>query len=110
MASKTLPLPRNIGFIETADSKYDIDEDLNNIIKIADRASRIRAIATLIRKINNNGGKYKYNKNNTRKDLLMGEIVKHDKHKISKKLREQAYKNSASANIFNVVHSIINRD
>lgn len=110
-ASKELPIPRGTKFIENNASKYNIDEDLDEILAIKhNKAKRLRLIGKLIKKINNNQYYYNYTNNNRAKKVLMDRIIKHSTYDIPDNLKNMAYKNVSSANIFNIVHSVINRD
>lgn len=112
-ASKTLPVPRGY-VLKGADEKYDISSELTDVIaaqKAEDKASEIRAYAKLITKIDAQQGKYWHNMegvDSARK--ILKKVQKHELYKIPYYLKEQAYKNVASANIFNNVHNIRNRD
>lgn len=110
-ASKQLPLPRGKKLIVVEGAEYSIESELNDIIS-STGAERIRKLANLIYKIDNNNGRYNYlaTSNVKQKERIIKQIQKHENYKVSYRQREQAYKNVASANIRNVVHNIRNRD
>ena len=110
-ASKTLPLPRGNKLIVVEGEQYSIENELNSILA-SSGPERLRKVANLIYKIDNNNGRYNYiaGTNADEKRRLIRQIQKHENYKVSYRQREQAYKNVASANIRNVVHNIRNRD
>lgn len=110
-ASKTLPLPRGNKLIVVEGEQYSIENELNSILA-SSGPERLRKVANLIYKIDNNNGRYNYiaGANADEKRRLIRQIQKHEDYKVSYRQREQAYKNVASANIRNVVHNIRNRD
>lgn len=110
-ASKTLPLPRGNKLIVVEGEQYSIENELNSILA-SSGPERLRKVANLIYKIDNNNGRYNYiaGANADEKRRLIRQIYKHEDYKVSYRQREQAYKNVASANIRNVVHNIRNRD
>lgn len=110
-ASKTLPLPRGNKLIVVEGEQYSIENELNSILA-SSGPERLRKVANLIYKIDNNNGRYNYiaGTNADEKRRLIRQIQKHEDYKVSYRQREQAYKNVASANIRNVVHNIRNRD
>ena len=110
-ASKTLPLPRGNKLIVVEGEQYSIEDELNSILA-SSGPERLRKVANLIYKIDNNNGRYNYiaGTNADEKRRLIRQIQKHEDYKVSYRQREQAYKNVASANIRNVVHNIRNRD
>lgn len=109
-ASKTLPIPRGVELVNNNESRYNVDQDLDSIIATSNKAARIRKIAQLIRKINNNNYNYNYDTTSKKKRNIMEEIKEHATYDIPQSHKNQAYKNVSSSNIFNIVHSIINRD
>lgn len=109
-ASKTLPIPRELGYKFSIGENFNIDKDLEIIINTKNKAEKIKLIGSLIRKINSNKGNYNYNKSDVTKAALVKKLRQHDTYKPKQELREQAYKNASSANIFNIVHDIRNRD
>lgn len=110
-ASKTLPLPRGNKLIVVEGEQYSIENELNSILS-SSGPERLRKMANLIYKIDNNNGRYNYivGENADQKQKIIEQIQKHENYKVSYRQREQAYKNVASANIRNVVHNIRNRD
>lgn len=110
-ASKTLPLPRGNKLTVVEGQQYSIENELNSILS-SSGPERLRKMANLIYKIDNNNGRYNYivGENADQKQKIIEQIQKHENYKVSYRQREQAYKNVASANIRNVVHNIRNRD
>lgn len=110
-ASKTLPLPRGNKLVVAEGAQYSIENELNSILS-SSGPERLRKMANLIYKIDNNNGRYNYavDENADQKKRIIEQIQKHENYKVSYRQREQAYKNVASANIRNVVHNIRNRD
>lgn len=110
-ASKTLPIPRNdLQMQQVIDRSFSIDNELQQIVLELDPAQRMRKLAKLIHKINDNNGKYSIQTTNPEFERIINQIKKHQQYKIPYSKREAAYKNVASANIFEIVHSIRNRD
>lgn len=105
-ASKTLPIPKGIKITK---GDYDVtalinDVDFNNL-----DAVNIRRLATLIRTVEQHPSiKYEGDQN------ILNDIIKklnaHEFAKIPQNLQEAAFKNVASANIYQVSHDIRNRD
>lgn len=108
-ASKKLPVPKKIKLKQSNNTKYNIDEQLNKIHKETDRATKIELIADLIFTLERNKGFYNCDDTEQNKKLIR-KIQKHENYKIGRDVKEMAYKNVASANIFNIVHGIRNRD
>lgn len=134
-ASKTLPTPKGYKLQQTNDEAYKVDKPLgdllNQITKLAKtkqqldndpgnvilkrerlrlRGEVIRAYAKLITKIDQQKGKYYITIKAPLVKEILSQIQKHENYKIPYSVRSQAYKNVASANIFNNVHNIRNRD
>lgn len=105
-ASKTLPIPKGIKITK---GDYDVtalinDVDFNNL-----DAVNIRRLATLIRTVEQHPSiKYEGDQN------ILNDVIKklnaHEFAKIPQNLQEAAFKNVASANIYQVSHDIRNRD
>lgn len=104
--SKTLPIPKGIKITK---GDYDVtalinDVDFNNL-----DAVNIRRLATLIRTVEQHPSiKYEGDQN------ILNDVIKklnaHEFAKIPQNLQEAAFKNVASANIYQVSHDIRNRD
>lgn len=116
-ASKTLPLPRRTVLKSSTNNIYDITAELSDIIIASEAnktASKIRAYAKLIRKIDQNQGNYWIDRSQLKNkdiiDSILHKVESHELYKIPYDAREAAYKNVASSNIYNVVHNIRNRD
>lgn len=109
--SKTLPMPRKLKLKSVEDSRYNIDVYLDSIIN-STGPNKLRNIVELVYKIDANNGKYNYSTdvNGSEKERIIKSIQKHQDYTVPYKWREQAFKNLASANIYNVVHNIRNRD
>ena len=58
-ASKTLPLPRGNKLVVAEGEQYSIENELNSILS-SSGPERLRKIADLIYKIDNNNGRYNY--------------------------------------------------
>ena len=111
-ASKFLPVPRGLKLLVSENPEHSIENELNQVINSRNSASRIKNLANLIYKIDNNKGRYNYltDSNAEEKERILKQIQYHENYKVTYNQREQAYKNVASANIRNVVHNIRNRD
>lgn len=116
-ASKTLPIPKGYRLV-AGDSKYNIDSELqaiNNAHNAKNKVAEIKAYAKLINKIDAQHGIYNHtwNSSDTTKliaEKILAKVQKHELYKAPEYLKEAMYKNVASANIFNNVHDIRNRD
>lgn len=109
-ASKTLPVPKGYTLTQTDNNNYSIDQEINEILNSKLLHNQIIAKAKLIRKIDSQKGFYHISYDSEEIQQLLQEIQQHENYVISKNLQEQAFKNVASANIYNVVHAIRNRD
>lgn len=58
-ASKTLPLPRGNKLVVAEGEQYSIENELNSILS-SSGPERLRKMANLIYKIDNNNGRYNY--------------------------------------------------
>ena len=58
-ASKTLPLPRSNKLVIAEGEQYSIENELNSILS-SSGPERLRKMANLIYKIDNNNGRYNY--------------------------------------------------
>jgi hypothetical protein len=103
-----LPKGTVLEFVENPE--VSIEDELADRVATVDKASKIRKIGKLITKIDKNLGKYSYTTNSKEYENIINKIKKHQKYKTNFKQREAAYKNVASANIYNIVHNIRNRD
>ena len=109
-ASKTLPIPRGFKLTVSANQEYSIDNELNLVLN-NNGAERIRYLANLIKKIDRNEGKYNYTLDNIEeKEKIIKLVQKHENYEIPSYLEEKAFKNLSSANIYQIVHDIRNRD
>ena len=114
--SKKLPIPRGFTLreLEGEISNIDISSELSTIINAKTRVNRIKAYVNLVKKLDSNQGKYtiKFRKALPADQVktILERLQKHENWKIPYALRTNAYKNVSSANIFNVVHNIRNRD
>lgn len=116
-ASKTLPIPKGYELV-AGDYKYNIDFELkaiNDAHNAKNKVAEIKAYAKLINKIDAQHGIYNHNWNGDNATKLIAQrildrVQKHELYKAPEYLKEAMYKNVASANIFNNVHDIRNRD
>lgn len=109
-ASKTLPLPRGYQLTLIDDVNYSIDQEITEILNEPLLHNQIKYKANLIRKIDSQKGFYYISTDSEEIQQLLQEIQQHEDYKINKNLQAGAFKNVASANIYNVVHAIRNRD
>lgn len=105
-ASKTLPIPKGIKITK---GDYDVtalinDVDFNNL-----DAVNIRRLATLIRTVEQHPS-IKYEGDQNVLSDVINKLNAHEFSKIPQNLQEAAFKNVASANIYQVSHDIRNRD
>lgn len=105
-ASKTLPIPKGIKITK---GDYDVtalinDVDFNNL-----DAVNIKRLATLIRTAEQHPG-IKYEGDQNILNDVINKLNAHEFSKIPQNLQEAAFKNVASANIYQVSHDIRNRD
>ena len=116
-ASKTLPIPKGYELV-AGDSKYNINFELkaiNDAHNAKNKVAEIKAYAELINKIDAQHGIYNHTWNGDNATKLIAQrildrVQKHELYKAPEYLKEAMYKNVASANIFNNVHDIRNRD
>lgn len=114
--SKKLPIPRGFTLkeVQSTNDKLDISRNLAEILSAKTRVERLKFYINLIKKLDANKGNYFiFLKNSLPLDKIneiLEKIQKHERWRIPYSLRTNAYKNVSSANIFNVVHNIRNRD
>lgn len=120
-ASKTLPIPKRVVVYK---GDYDISSDINTLINLAENqdvnevlqnvhklgnAAFIRQLSKIIRIAEQHNG-INYSGDAKVLDTLIETINKHENYLISDNVAESAFKNVASANIYQVSHDIRNRD
>lgn len=120
-ASKTLPIPKRVVVYK---GDYDISSEINTLINLAENqdvnevlqnvyklgnASFIRQLSKIIRIAEQHNG-INYSGDAKILDTLIETINKHENYLISDNVAESAFKNVASANIYQVSHDIRNRD
>ena len=118
--SKQLPVPDDITLIKDING-VDVSEELQVIldssddslapISYDDRVRRLKALVSILNKIDKANGVITYTQPDSPKVKLVIEMLdKHFKYIIPDAVAESAYKNVASANIYAVSHDIRNRD
>ncbi len=120
-ASKTLPIPKHIVSYK---GNYDISSEINTLINLTENqdinevlqnvrelgnAAFIRQLAKIIRIAEQHNG-INYSGDAKVLNTLIETINKHENYLISDNVAESAFKNVASANIYQVSHDIRNRD
>lgn len=120
-ASKTLPIPKRIVAYK---GDYDISNEINTLINLAENqdvnevlqnvhelgnAAFIRQLSKIIRIAEQHNG-INYSGDVKVLNTLIETINKHENYLISDNVAESAFKNVASANIYQVSHDIRNRD
>lgn len=120
-ASKTLPIPK---YIVVYKGDYDISSEINTLINLAENqdvnevlqnvhklgnAAFIKQLSKIIRIAEQHNG-INYSGDAKVLNTLIETINKHEKYLISDNVAESAFKNVASANIYQVSHDIRNRD
>lgn len=120
-ASKTLPIPKRIVAYK---GDYDISSEINTLINLTENqdinkvlqnvrelgnAAFIRKLAKIIRIAEQHNG-INYSGDAKVLNTLIETINKHENYLISDNVAESAFKNVASANIYQVSHDIRNRD
>ena len=118
--SKQLPVPDDITLVKDING-VDVSEELQVIldssdellepISYDDRVRRLKALVSILNKIDKANGTITYTQPDSPKVKLVMEMLnKHFKYIIPDAVAESAYKNVASANIYAVSHDIRNRD
>lgn len=120
-ASKTLPIPKHIVVYK---GDYDISNEINTLINLAENqdvnevlqnvhelgnAAFIKQLSKIIRIAEQHNG-INYSGDAKVLNTLIETINKHENYLISDNVAESAFKNVASANIYQVSHDIRNRD
>lgn len=120
-ASKTLPIPKHIVAYK---GDYDISSKINTLINLTENqdinevlqnvhelgsAAFIKQLAKIIRIAEQHNG-INYSGDAKVLNTLIETINKHENYLISDNVAESAFKNVASANIYQVSHDIRNRD
>ena len=120
-ASKTLPIPKHIVAYK---GDYDISSEINTLINLTENqdinevlqnvhelgsAAFIKQLAKIIRIAEQHNG-INYSGDAKVLNTLIETINKHENYLISDNVAESAFKNVASANIYQVSHDIRNRD
>lgn len=120
-ASKTLPIPK---YIVVYKGDYDISSEINTLINLAENqdvnevlqnvhklgnAAFIKQLSKIIRIAEQHNG-INYSGDAKVLNTLIETINKHENYLISDNVAESAFKNVASANIYQVSHDIRNRD
>lgn len=105
-ASKTLPIPKGITITK---GDYDVTNYINSIDFNNLDAKNIRNLANLIKVVEKHPG-IKYIGDQKKLDEVIKILNKHEYYKIPLAQQEAAFKNVASANIYQVSHDIRNRD
>ena len=105
-ASKTLPIPKNIVITK---GDYDVTALVNAIDFNNLDASNIRKLANLLRVVEQHPA-INYQGSEEELQNIIKILNRHEKYKILVSQQEAAYKNAASANIYQVSHDIRNRD
>lgn len=120
-ASKTLPIPK---YIVVYKGDYDISSEINTLINLAENqdvnevlqnvhklgnAAFIKQLSKIIRIAEQHNG-INYSGDTKVLNTLIETINKHENYLISDNVAESAFKNVASANIYQVSHDIRNRD
>lgn len=118
--SKQLPVPDDITLTKDING-VDVSQELQVIldssdeslepISYNDRVRRLKALVSVLNKIDKANGSITYTqKDSPKMQLVMKMLDKHFKYVIPDAVAEAAYKNVASANIYAVSHDIRNRD
>lgn len=105
-ASKTLPIPK--GIVVTK-GDYDVTSLVNAIDFNNLDASNIRKLSKLLRVVEQHPA-INYQGSEEELQNIIHILNRHEKYKILINQQEAAYKNAASANIYQVSHDIRNRD
>lgn len=120
-ASKTLPIPKRVVVYK---GDYDLSSEINTLINLTENqdinevlqkvhelgsAAFIKQLAKIIRIAEQHNG-INYSGNAKVLNTLIETINKHENYLISDNVAESAFKNVASANIYQVSHDIRNRD
>lgn len=120
-ASKTLPIPKHIVAYK---GDYDISSEINTLINLTENqdinevlqnvhelgsAAFVKQLAKIIRIAEQHNG-INYSGDAKVLNTLIETINKHENYLISDNVAESAFKNVASANIYQVSHDIRNRD
>lgn len=120
-ASKTLPIPKHIVVYK---GDYDISSEINTLINLAENqdvnevlqnvhklgnVDFIKQLSKIIRIAEQHNG-INYSGDAKVLNTLIETINKHENYLISDNVAESAFKNVASANIYQVSHDIRNRD
>lgn len=120
-ASKALPIPKHIVAYK---GDYDISSEINTLINLTENqdinevlqnvrelgnAAFIRQLSKIIRIAEQHNG-INYSGDAKVLNTLIETINKHENYLISDNVAESAFKNVASANIYQVSHDIRNRD
>ena len=120
-ASKTLPIPKHIVVYK---GDYDISSEINTLINLSENqdvnevlqnvhklgnAAFIKQLSKIIRIAEQHNG-INYSGDAKVLNTLIETINKHENYLISDNVAESAFKNVASANIYQVSHDIRNRD
>ena len=120
-ASKTLPIPK---YIVVYKGDYDISSEINTLINLAENqdvnevlqnvhklgnAAFIKQLSKIVRIAEQHNG-INYSGDAKVLNTLIETINKHENYLISDNVAESAFKNVASANIYQVSHDIRNRD
>lgn len=124
-ASKFIPTPKNITITKSA-TGYDISEQLyeleelcgneqllNVLSDVSTKANApfIKKLAEVIELVEKHSEiTTSISNQNTVLDKLISVINQHEHYHVPDNVNEQAFKNNASANIYNVSHDIRNRD
>ena len=118
--SKQLPTPEKV-ILTKSDDGIDITTELTTILNSSDaklepinyeaRIERLKALVSVIKKINKAKGLINYRISESPKlDKVFELLNQHIHYVIPENVAEAAYKNVASANIYAVSHDIRNRD
>ena len=118
--SKQLPTPEKV-VLTKSDDGIDITPELETILNSSDaklvplndeaRIERLRALISVIKKINKANGLINYRISESPKLNKVFELLnQHIHYVIPENVAEAAYKNVASANIYAVSHDVRNRD
>jgi hypothetical protein len=118
--SKQLPTPEKV-VLTKSDDGIDITTELTTILNSSDaklepinyeaRIERLKALVSVIKKINKAQGLINYRISESPKlDKIFELLNQHIHYVIPENVAEAAYKNVASANIYAVSHDVRNRD
>lgn len=118
--SKQLPTPEKV-VLTKSDNGIDITTELEIILNSSDaklepinyeaRIERLKALVSVIKKINKSKGLINYRISESSKlDKVFESLNQHIHYVIPENVAEAAYKNVASANIYAVSHDVRNRD